>query len=139
MANVNDISASATPLEEKSSVDFPVTNAAEPEPDTAPLTAVSERCEKRCIGFLADFTYSEYTARLFAGILEEAEAHDIIVQRFRLSGSRANDETLRRCLANDLTGLIIHDPDFRIPTDHLSESLTSRALPYLLLDVRGVV
>lgn len=60
----------------------------------------------RMLGFLAALPEAEATARMMAGALDEADAHNYTLKVLRLSGRTLEDAVIERCVELRLAGVL---------------------------------
>jgi LacI family transcriptional regulator len=92
--------------------------------------------KSRTLGFLAGTVHMEYAARCFSGMLDAAEDHGYSIQRFRISEDSVDKKSIVRCVEHRLAGIVVYDPDSRLPFDAMKQEFEAHNLPAVLLDFK---
>jgi DNA-binding LacI/PurR family transcriptional regulator len=92
--------------------------------------------KSRTLGFLAGTVHMEYAARCFSGMLDAAEDRGYSIQRFRISEDSLDTKSIVRCVEHRLAGVVVYDPDSRLPFDVMRQEFEAHNLPAVLLDFK---
>lgn len=86
------------------------------------------------LGFLAGHAHLEYSARLFSGALDEADALGYTMRRFKFDADYKDHNVITRCLEHRLAGVLVNEAEMGPLFEDMCAQFERHKLRFILLD-----